>query len=103
MLKITKILNIIYGLIVVFFLLDSLSSFDIKIQFIKSFIYFGLLFTTPLTLIWNFFFIKKKTRKIIALILPTIALTLILNIGPKKISLLSSAWRTKQFYIKVDI
>ena len=91
----TKILNIIYGLTVVFFLLDSLTSFDIKSQGIKSFIYFGLLIGTPLTLVWNYLLIKTKPQRIIGTIFPVIILTLILIIGPIRIFFSTSAWRTQ--------
>ena len=95
--RVTQILNIIYSLTVVFFLLDSLTNFDIKIQFIKSFIYFGLLFGTPLTLIWNFIFIKQKAKRAIGTLLPTIILTLIFIVGPMKILFSTGAWQTHTF------
>jgi hypothetical protein len=91
----TQILNIIYSLTVVFFLLDSLTSFDIKYQFMKSFIYFGILIGTPLTLIWNFILIKQKAKRVIATIFPTIILTIIFIVGPTKILLSIGAWRTQ--------
>jgi hypothetical protein len=93
--KTTKILNIIYGLTVVFFLLDGLSSFDIKSQSIKSFVYFGLLIGTPLTLLWNFIVIKTKTKRVIGTAFPTIILTLILVVGPMKILFSTGAWQTQ--------
>lgn len=91
----TKILNIIYGLTVVLFLLDSLTSFDIKSQSIKSFVYFGLLIGTPLTLIWNAWTIKSRNGKIIWTVFPSIVLTLILVAGPMKILFSKGAWRTQ--------
>jgi hypothetical protein len=93
--KTTKILNIIYGLTVVFFLLDGLSSFDIKSQSIKSFVYFGLLIGTPLTLLWNFIVIKTKTKRVIGTAFPTIVLALILVVGPMKILFSTGAWQTQ--------
>ena len=90
-----KILNIIYGLAVVLFLLDSLTSFDIKSQSIKSFVYFGLLIGTPLTLIWNAWAIKSRNGKIIGTVFPSIVLTLILVAGPMKILFSTGAWRTQ--------
>jgi hypothetical protein len=90
-----KILNIIYGLTVVLFLLDSLTSFDIKSQSIKSFVYFGLLIGTPLTLIWNACAIKSINGKIIWTVFPSIVLTLILVAGPMKILFSTGAWRTQ--------
>ena len=82
-------------MIVALFLLDGLTSFDIKSQGIKSFVYFGLLIGTPLTIIWNFLVIKKKTKRVIGTIFPTIILTLILVFGPMKILFSSGAWRTQ--------
>jgi hypothetical protein len=77
------------------FLLDSLTSFDIKSQSVKSFVYFGLLVGTLLTLIWNLLFIKTKAKRIIGTAFPTIILTLILIVGPMKILFSTGAWRTQ--------
>jgi hypothetical protein len=88
-------LNTIYGLTVVLFLLDSLTSFDIKSQSIKSFAYFGLLIETPLILIWNAWVIKTRKGKIIGAVFPTIFLTLILVVGPMKILFSTGAWQTQ--------
>ena len=95
MTRTTKILNIIYGLTVVLFLLDGLTSFDIKSQSIKSFVYFGILIGTPLTLIWNVWVIKTRNGKIIWTLFPTIILTLVLVVGPMKILFSTGAWRTQ--------
>ena len=92
---ITRILNGIYVLIIMFFLLDSLTSFDIKSQLLKTFVYLGLLIGTPLTLTWNFFVLKTKNRKIIGTVFPTIILIFILIVGPLKIIFSTSAWQTK--------
>lgn len=93
--RITKILNIIYCLTVVLFLLDSLTSFDIKNQAVKSFVYFGILIETPLILIWNALAFKTTKRKIIGTILPTIILTMILIVGPMKFLFSTGAWQTQ--------
>jgi hypothetical protein len=95
MTRTTKILNIIYGLTVALFLLDSLTSFDIKSQDLKTFVYIGLLIGTPLTLIWNAVTIKPRNRKIIWTILPTAILIFILIIGPMKLYFSTGAWRTQ--------
>ena len=95
MTRTTKILNSIYGLTVVLFLLDGLTSFDIKSQSIKSFVYFGLFIGTPLTLIWNYFVIQTLSKRIIWTILPTIVLIFILVIDPMKILFSIGAWRTQ--------
>ena len=75
--------------------MDSLTSFDIKSQSIKSFVYFGLLIGIPLTLVWNFLVIKTKTNRVIGTVFPTIILTLILVVGPMKILFSKGAWRTQ--------
>ncbi|WP_188221194.1 hypothetical protein [Flavobacterium pokkalii] len=95
MTRTTKILNIIYGLTVVLFLFDSLTSFDIKSQGLKSFVYIGLLIGTPLTLIWNAVTIKPRNRKINWTILPTAILIFILIVGPMKLYFSTGAWRTQ--------
>ena len=91
----TKILNIIYCLTVVLFLLDGLTSFDIKNQILKSFVYFGFLIGTPTILLWNLFVIKTKTKRIIGTVYPTIFLILIFVVNPMKILFSSGAWRTQ--------
>jgi len=88
-------LNIIYGLTVVLFLLDSLTSFDIRSQTLKSVVYFGLLIGTPLTLVWNAIVLKTRNRKIIWTILPAAVLTMILIVGPMKFIFSTGAWRTQ--------
>lgn len=93
--RINNILNTIYGLLVVFYLLDSLSTFEIKSQVIKTFIYFGFLFGTPVILIWNLFFIEKKAKRIFLTVFPTIILSLIIIVGPMKILFSTGAWRTQ--------
>jgi hypothetical protein len=95
MTRTTKILNIIYGLTVVLFLFDSLTSFDIKSQDLKTFVHIGLLIGTPLTLIWNAVTIKPRNRKIIWTILPTAILIFILIVGPMKLYFSTGAWRTQ--------
>jgi hypothetical protein len=77
------------------FLLDGLTSFDIKSQGIKSFDYFGVMIGAPLTLIWNFFAIKTNTKRIIWTVFPTIMLAFIFIIGPLKIMFATGAWRTQ--------
>lgn len=95
LIRMTKILNIIYGLIVVLFVLDNLTSLDIKVQILKSFSYLGLLVGTPLTLIWNLIVIKTKVKRRIGIAFPAITLTLILIIGPMEILFSTGAWRTQ--------
>lgn len=88
-------MNIFYSLTVTLFLFDGLTSFDIKSQGIKSFIYFGLLIETPLTLAWNLIALKTKANRMIGTAFPTIMLILIIAMGPMKILFSTSAWRTQ--------
>lgn len=81
---------------VLLFLLDGLTSFDIKNQFLKSFVYFGFLIGTPSILLWNLFSIKTKTNRIIGTVYPTILLGLILVVNPLTIIFSSGAWRTQE-------
>jgi hypothetical protein len=82
-------------LTVLLFLLDGLTSFDIKNQILKSFIYFGFLIGTPTILLWNLFSIKTKTKRIIGTFYPTILLIFIFVVNPMKILFSSGAWRTQ--------
>jgi hypothetical protein len=50
---------------------------------------------TPLTLLWNFFAIKTKPKRIIWTVFPTIILILILIVGPMKIMFSKGAWQTQ--------
>ena len=77
------------------FLLDNFTSFEIKSQILKSFIYFGFLIGTPIILLWNLFVIKTKTKRIIGTIYPTVFLVLILVVGPMKILFSTGAWQTQ--------
>jgi hypothetical protein len=91
----TKILNIVYCLTVLLFLLDILTSFDIKNQALKTFIYFGILIGIPLTLICNTIVIKTKSKRIAGVFFPIIILILVIFIGPLKVLFSSGAWQTQ--------
>ena len=77
------------------FLLDSFTSFDVKSQDLKTFICFGILIGTPLTLIWNLVVIKTKSKRIAGIVFPSIILMLVIFIGPLKILFTSGAWQTQ--------
>lgn len=77
------------------FLLDSITSFEIKSQAVKTFVYFGVLIGTPLILIWDLLVIKNKKTKILGAVFPTIVLILILIVGPLKILFSTGAWQTQ--------
>lgn len=93
---ITILLNGIFILLIFLFLLDELTSFEIKSQRIKSFTYFGIMILTPLTLTWNLWSFKTKNRKIIGSIFPTLTLIGLLIVGPLKIVFSLSAWKTQK-------
>jgi len=81
--------------VIVLFLLDGYTNFQIKSQFIKSFVYLGLPIGTPVILIWNAIVFKTHHRKTFGLLLPILTLILILIVGPFKILFSSGAWRTQ--------
>lgn len=91
----TIILNIILGLIVLIFLLDFFTSFDIKNQTVKSFIYFGFLIGTPIILFWNLF--SKQT---LLIIYPVLLLVLIIIINPLRILYQKTGWQTYIVFYK---
>jgi hypothetical protein len=94
--NISTILNGIFILTILLFVLDGLTSFEIKSQTIKSFTYFGIMVLTPLTLIWNLWAFKTAKWKIVGSAIPTLTLIGILIIGPLKIAFSATAWRTQK-------
>lgn len=93
-------LNSLYSIMVGLLLLDELTSFDIKSQPVKTFIYEGLLFATPVVLIFNAIVLKKRPQKLAGLALPVLMLALILIIGPINLMWASGAWRTQDVLYK---
>jgi hypothetical protein len=93
---ISALLNGIFILTILLFILDGLTPLNIKSQAIKSFTYFGILVVTPLTLFWNLWTFKTKKWKIIGVTLPVFTLIGILIIGPLNIVFSASAWKTQK-------
>lgn len=93
---ISTLLNGIFILTILFFVLDGLTSFEIKSQAIKSFTYFGIMILTPLALIWNLWNFKSRKWKVIGSTIPTLTLIGILIIGPLRIVFSASAWKTQK-------
>src|SRR5688572_15063372 len=93
--KAGKILNIIYGLMAVLFVLSIWTRFDIKNQEMKSFIYFGFLPATIVILVWNLFFIKPRLLKIAGVAIPLLMIVLCRNMDPLRIIFSSGAWHTQ--------
>ena len=92
---ISTFLNSLYVTIVVLFLLDGLTTFEIKNQFLKSFVYFSLLIGIPIILIFNSLFLKTRRKRIAGFILPILTLVLVILIGPLKFLFSTGAWQTQ--------
>jgi hypothetical protein len=92
----STLLNGLFVLTMLLFLLDGLTACEIANQPIKSFTYVGIMALAPLTLIWNLWAFKTRKGKIASSILPALALLGILIIGPVKIVFSSSVWKTQQ-------
>lgn len=95
MTQIIKTLNIIYGVIVLLFLLDDLTNFDVKSLATKTFIHYGILIGTPFMILFNILAFKGIKKKIAATVLPVIILIAVLIIGPEKVIFSAGAWRTQ--------
>jgi hypothetical protein len=93
-------LNSLYTIMVGLLLLDELTPFDIKSQSLKTFIYEGLLFATPVVLIFNAIVLKKRSQKLAGLALPILMLVLILIFGPINLLWASGAWQTQTVFYK---
>ena len=89
----TIILNVLYCLTVLLFVLDEFTSFDIKNQLLKSVVYFGFLIGTPIILLWNLF-----SKRILLIVYSVLCLILIFVIDPLKIGFQSSTWETKAIF-----
>ena len=84
-------MNIIFVLSFILFLLDLLPNFDIKNQFLKSFVYLFSTFGSILIILINF---QQKLNKL-TFIIPSIGILGILFFGPSKILNAKSAWKTQ--------
>lgn len=83
------VFNVGYGLIILLFLLDVFTSFDIKNQALKSFAYFGILIGTPTMLLFNLL-----SKRIVLICYPILFLILTIVINPFKIIFQSRVWET---------
>ncbi|MEI6950120.1 hypothetical protein V9K67_23245 [Paraflavisolibacter sp. H34] len=87
--------NIVYLAVLALFLMDGFTSFNIKSQLIKYFVYLGLFIGAPAILIGNAISFQPVYKRILSLILPILALILIFFIGPLEIVFAAGAWRTQ--------
>jgi hypothetical protein len=92
-------LNWLYPIMVGLLLLDNLTPFDIKSQPLKTFVFEGLLFATPVILIFNATVLKGR-QQLAGLALPVLMLAVILIFGPMKLSWASGAWHTETILYK---
>lgn len=96
MTKTSKTINLIYYLIVVILILDELTSFDIKNQGIKSFIYYGLIIGTFIVILWNLFKLKNVISRLIFIAIPTFILFFVSN----KFIFSTGTWHTQTILYK---
>ena len=92
---ISRLLNLVFIMVFVLFVLDAFTSFEIKNQTIKSFSYFGLMLLSPLVLFWNLRHHKTRKSKLAGSMLPILSFIVIITIGPQKIIASSPAWKTQ--------
>ena len=93
-------LNCLYPIMVGLLFLEELTSFDIKSQPLKSFIYKGLLFATPAIIIFNIMVLKKRSQKLAGITLPVLMFAVILLFGPFNLLCASGAWQTQTVLYK---
>lgn len=97
---IINLLNILYLLFSILFILDLFASFDIEHQTLKSCSYCGFMIGTIVCPVLNLFVNKSKTQKIIWVSLSILYLIFILFVGPLKILFSMSAWKTQTILYK---
>lgn len=97
---ITTFANRIFFLIVLLFILDTLTDFNIENQSIKSFSYIDIMYIAPIILMWDLWFYNHKKTKIVSCILPFFTVLGILLIGPVNIIFSSASWTTQKVLTK---
>lgn len=93
---ITTFLNSVFLLILLLFVLDNFTAFDIKKQAIKSFTYIGVMIVSPLVLVWNLWYFKSRKRKLISIVFPMLIIIMILIVGYLEIVFSSGIWQTEK-------
>ena len=91
----SKLLNGIYLLIILLFVLDGFTSVEIKSQTVKSFAYLGILLLTPILFLWNLFLLKSSKWKLLSSFVLIVIMVGIVMIGPIKLVYASAAWQTQ--------
>lgn len=72
--RITKIINGIYAVLLLLFLTDYLSFVEIKVQVLKTNVYYGSLIGSLVVLVWNVFTTMKIPLKITGIAIPAVAI-----------------------------
>ncbi len=93
--KIGSLLNVLLLLVLVLFFTDTLDSFDIKHQGLKTFVYYGVLILTPFSLVLNYMYFKKARTGLLWTVFSGVAFIGVLLIGPMRIAFASSSWKTQ--------
>ena len=96
------VLQVTFFVTVLLFVLDALTSFDIKNQTLKTLTYFGFVTLSPFTLIYNLTVIKTIKERIVYSILPLGSIVAILIIGPMTITRASASWSTQTVIYQSD-
>ncbi len=91
--RFNRLVTILLTLILVLFLLDITSLFEIKNEWLKKGIYYTILLS-PLILIWILFTVKTILAKGLSALIPMVAIVLMLFLNPMRILFLSSPWET---------
>lgn len=91
----SKIIRIIYYVILLLFLLDIFDRFQTKLSFFKSFIYYGVLLLSVPVLILEFK-VKNKSEPILRKAIPILTIIGILYLNPLNILFHTQPWITQQ-------
>lgn len=78
--RITKIINGIYAVLLLLFLTDYLSFVEIKVQVLKTNVYYGSLIGSLVVLVWNVFTTMKIPLKITGIAIPAVAILFLVPI-----------------------
>lgn len=89
------ILTSLYLLVVVLFLADGLTAFEIKSQLVKYIVYLGFVVLTLVIMAFNLVYQKNGAKKVALLILPLLMLIGIIWAGPMAFVFAASSWSTQ--------
>jgi hypothetical protein len=92
----TYLFNLIYTVLTLIFIFLTWTSFEINHQFIKSVLYLGVLFFTPVIFIWDIYFYKVRLKKTYKLILPVFGFIYIFYLNPLNVFNSANKWKTSE-------